>query len=69
MTHRIAPISGGANFQTHLEHHFPFDPELHNGMAIDKCVEKLCGAVLQALASIPKRRPNDDPRPPIPASI
>ena len=44
-----------ANFQTHLEDHIPFDPELHNGMAIDTCVENFSGAVLQALAaSTPK---------------
>jgi hypothetical protein len=24
-----------ANFQTHLEDQIPFDPEFHNGMAID----------------------------------
>ena len=59
-----------ANFQTHLEDHIPFDPELHNGMAIETCVENLSGAVLQALAaSTPKCRPRDDPRPPIPAGI
>jgi len=59
-----------ANFQTHLEDHIPFDPELHNGMAIDTCVENFSGAVLQALAaSTPKCRPRDDPRPPIPAGI
>ena len=59
-----------SNFQTHLEDHIPFDPELHNGMAIDTCVENFSGAVLQALAaSTPKCRPRDDPRPPIPAGI
>ena len=59
-----------ANFQTHLEDQIPFDPELHDGMAIDKCVENFCGPVLMALAaSIPKRRPRADPRPPIPAGI
>jgi hypothetical protein len=35
-----------ANFQTHLEDQIPFDPELHNGMAIDTCVENFSGAVL-----------------------
>jgi hypothetical protein len=35
-----------ANFQTHLEDQMPFDPELHNGMAIDTCVENFSGAVL-----------------------
>jgi hypothetical protein len=39
-------------------------------MAIDTCVENFSGAVLQALAaSIPKSRPRDDPRPPIPVGI
>jgi len=58
------------NFQTHLKDQIPFDPELHNGMAIDTCVENISGAVLKALAtSTPKCRPRDDPRPPIPAGI
>jgi hypothetical protein len=53
-----------------LEDQIPFDPELLNGMAIDTCVENFSGAVLKALeASTPKRRPRDDPRPPIPAGI
>ena len=39
-------------------------------MAIDTCVENFSGAVLKALAaSNPKRRPRDDPRPPVPAGI
>jgi hypothetical protein len=39
-------------------------------MAIDTCVENFSGAVLKALAvSIPKCRPRDDPRLPIPANI
>ena len=59
-----------ANFQTHLEGHFPFDPELHNGMAIDTCVENFSGAILQALAaSTPKCRQRDDSRPSIPVGI
>ena len=59
-----------ANFQTHLEDHIPFDPEMHNGMAINTCVDNFSGAVLQALtASTPKCHPCDDPRPPIPARI
>ena len=59
-----------ANFQTHLEELIPFDPELHNEMAIDTCVENFSGAVLKTLAaSTPKRRPRDDPRPSIPAGI
>jgi hypothetical protein len=53
-----------------LEDQILFDPELHNGMAIDTCVENFSGAVLQALASSsPKSRPRDDPRPLIPAGI
>jgi hypothetical protein len=35
-----------ANFQTHLEDQIPFDPEMHNGMAIDTCVENFSGAIL-----------------------
>jgi len=59
-----------ANSQTHLEELIAFDPELHNEMAIDTGVENFYGAVLKALAaSAPKRRPRDDPRPPIPAGI
>ena len=54
-----------ANFQTHFEDLIPFDLELHNGMAIDTCVENFSGAVLKALAaSSPKQCPRDDPRPP-----
>jgi hypothetical protein len=59
-----------ANFQTHLEDQIPFDPELHNGLAIDTCVENLSCPVLKALAaSTPMSRPRDDPRPLIPARI
>jgi len=59
-----------ANFQTHLEDQIPFEPELHDGMAIDTCVGNFSGAVLKALAaSTPERRPRADPRPPIPAGI
>jgi len=59
-----------ANFQTHLDDIIPFDPKLHNQIAIVTCVENLSGAVLKALAhSTPKRRSLDDPRPPIPAVI
>jgi len=35
-----------SNFQTHLEDQIPFYPELHNGVAIDTCVENVSGAVL-----------------------
>jgi len=39
-------------------------------MAIDTCLENFSGAVLKALAaSIPKCRPRDNSRPPIPAGI
>ena len=59
-----------ANFHTHLESQIPFDPELHKGMAIDRCVENSSGAVLKALtASNPKCRPRDNPRPPIQGGI
>jgi hypothetical protein len=59
-----------ANFQAQLEAEIPFNPELHNDMAIDTCVENFSGAVLNALAaSTPKRRPRDDPRASIPAGI
>ena len=59
-----------ANFQTHFEDQTPFDPELHDGMAIDTCVENFSGAVLEALAaSTPKYRPPADTRPPITAGI
>jgi hypothetical protein len=53
-----------ANFQTHLEDQIPFDPELHNGMAIETYIENFSGAVLKPLAtSTPKCRPRDDPKP------
>jgi hypothetical protein len=59
-----------ANFQAHLEDQILFDPELHNEMAIDTCVDNFSGAILKALAaSTPKCRPHDDPRPTILASI
>ena len=59
-----------ANSQTHLEDQIPFDPELHDGMTIDKRGENFSGAALKALAaSTLKRRPRADPRPPIPAGI
>ena len=59
-----------ANFQTHLEDQTPFDPELHNGMAIDTCVENFSSAILKALAaSSPKRRPRGDQSPPSPTGI
>ena len=58
------------NFQTQLEEIFPFDPEIHNEMATDTCVENFSDAVLKTpAASNPKRRPSDDQRPPTPAGI
>jgi len=59
-----------ASFQTQLEELIPSDSELQKEMAIDKYVENFSGAVLKTLAaSTPKRRPRDNPRPPIPAGI
>jgi len=59
-----------ASFQTPLEELIPFDSEFHNEMAIDTCVNHFSSAVLKALAaSTTKRRPRDDPRPPVPAGI
>jgi hypothetical protein len=53
-----------ANFQTHLEDQVPFNPEMHDGMAIDTCIENSSGAVLKAVAaSTPKRCPRADPKP------
>ena len=44
--------------------------ELHIEMAIGSCVQNFFGADLKALAaSTPKRRPRDNPRPPITAGI
>ena len=40
-----------ANFQTHLEELIPSDPELHNKMVIDTCVENFSSAVLKALVA------------------
>ena len=59
-----------AKFQTKLEAEISFNPEMHNTMDIDTCVENFSGAILGALeASTPKRRPFEDPRPQIPAGI
>jgi len=68
--HRIADFRRTYcdNFQTHLEKFIPFDPELQNYMAINKCVENFSSAVLKALgASTHKRLWRDDLRPLIPA--
>jgi hypothetical protein len=62
--------SDWANFQSYVEDQVPFDADLHNGMAIDTCVENFSGAVLKSLAvSTPNCRPSDDPWRPIPAFI
>jgi hypothetical protein len=59
-----------AKFQTHLKDQIPFAPELHDGMAMDTCVDNFSGTVLKALAaSTPKRRPRADPQLLIPAGI
>jgi len=59
-----------ANFKACLEDEIPINPELHNRVAIDTCVENLSGTVLKALAaSTPKNQSCDDPRSPIPAGI
>ena len=59
-----------ANFETHLEDQIPFNPELHDGMAIETYVENFSSAVLKALAlSTPKCRQRDVPRPLIPTGI
>ena len=73
-THWIALILGAltdeSNFQTHLDDQSPFDLELHDGMAIDRCDENFSGAVVKALAaSTPKRCLRADPRPRMPAGI
>jgi hypothetical protein len=52
-----------------LEDQIPFDPELHDGMAIDTCVENFSGAVLKTLAASTPSHPRSDPQPPILASI
>ena len=53
-----------------MEDQIPFDPELHNGVVIDTCVENFSDAVLKAPTAFnPRCRPRDDPRPPIPAGI
>jgi len=53
-----------------LEDQIAFDPELHDGMAIDTYVENFSGAFLNALAAFtPKRHPRADPRPVILAGI
>ena len=48
------------NFQNHPEDQIPFNPELHDGMAIDTCVENFSSTVPKALAAS-NGRPRDDP--------
>ena len=58
-----------AIFLAYLEDQIPFNPELHDEMEIDTCVN-FSGAVLNALAaSTSKFRPRDDPQLPIPPGI
>jgi hypothetical protein len=53
-----------------LEDQIPFESELHDGIAVDMCVENFPDTVLKALAaSTPKRLPRVDLQPPIPAGI
>ena len=59
-----------AKFQTYLEDQITFDTQLHNGMAIDTCVEYFSGSDLKAVAaSTPECRLRDDPRHSIPAGM
>jgi hypothetical protein len=63
-------LTNWTKFQEQLEAEIPFNPELHNDMAIETCVENFSGDVLKALAACtPKRRPRDDPSALIPAGI
>jgi hypothetical protein len=62
--------TGWVKFQSRLEETLPSTPLLPNEVDIDRCVEEMSSAILEALAaSTPKSRPRDDPRPPIPARI
>jgi hypothetical protein len=57
-------------FQTSLEERLPSTPLLPKEGEIDRSVEEMSSAILEALAaSTPKSRPCDDPRPPIPVCI
>ena len=59
-----------ANLQIHFEDQIPFDPELHNVMAIDRYVENSSFAILKPLAaSTPTCPLRAYPRLPIPAGI
>jgi len=53
-----------ANFQNQLENQIPFNPELHDEMSIDTCVENFSGAVLfLAILAAFKCQPRVDPTP------
>lgn len=59
-----------SKFQACLEAGPLSKPDLPNEVAIDACDEELSSAISKSLTdSTPKRRPRDDPRPPIPACI
>jgi hypothetical protein len=58
------------NFQARLEDEIPIILDLHNGVAIDTCVENLSSTIMKAVAaSTPKSHPRDDPPSPILAGI
>jgi hypothetical protein len=59
-----------ATFWACLEDRLPGNPSVSDEEAIDKCVEELNSAIQEATAaSVPRRRPRADPRPPLPAII
>ena len=59
-----------ANFHACLEDEIPIKPDLHNGVAIDMCVENLFSAVMKTVAaSTPKILQCPDLLSPTPASI
>ena len=59
-----------AKFQTHLEAEIPFNPELHNSLDMDTCVENFSGAILGVLeAFTTRRRPIGNPGPQTPEGI
>jgi hypothetical protein len=59
-----------AALQACPEHRLPGNPVVVDEEAIEKCVEELTSAIQEATeAWAPRRRPRDDPRPPLAASI
>jgi hypothetical protein len=57
-------------FHSFLYDRLPGNTLVNDEEAIDKCVEEMTSAIQEATAaSVPKRRPRADPRPPLPASI